>query len=274
MFTAPSMQTPSRLNQPMSRVARFALPSVLSLCLLSQSAFAQINAVPPTPAAGEPVMAPSATSALKIETGTQKVPAGTMLTVGFNTAMDSRTTNVGDVFNAYLTQDFTVRGEQATRKVVLPAGTTVRGRVNEVKRPSFFSRGGAIYLSFDHVVVPSGELLPLTLNLSTENTLVNKEGALYSDPGIGKKVQKGVEAGKQTFEGITTQGMEAGKQIAGGLGTLVTVPASVLGGALAGTAVTTGKAAVAVVGRGDSVIIKPGDTVTIDFGGSFNLPTE
>jgi hypothetical protein len=197
-----------------------------------------------------------------------------MLTIGFNTSMDSRQTNIGDAFNAYLTQDFTVQGENATRQVVLPAGTTVRGRVQEVKRPSFFSRGGAIYLSFDHVVVPSGELLPLTLNLSTENTLVNDRGALYADPGIGKKVQRGVEAGKQTFGSITDQGFSAGKQIAGGLGSLITVPAAVVGGALAGTAVTTGKAAVAVVGKGDSVIIKPGDMVTIDFGGSFNLPAE
>lgn len=219
-------------------------------------------------------MMPSATSALKIQTGSQKVPAGTMLTVAFNTPMDSRLTNLGDVFNAYLTQDFTVKGEHATRKVVLPAGTMVRGRVSEVKRPSFFSHGGAIYLSFDHVVVPSGELLPLTLNLSTENTIVNKQGALYSDPGIGAKVQKGVESGKQTFENITDSGIQAGKQIAGGLGSLITVPAAVIGGAVAGSAVTTGKAAVAVVGKGDSMVIKTGDTVTIDFGGSFNLPAE
>ncbi|WP_373531829.1 hypothetical protein [Vampirovibrio sp.] len=250
------------------------VPCLLAVSLLSQPVLAQMTAPPPTAQPSQPVMAPSSTSALKIQTGSQKVPAGTMLTIGFNTDMDSRTTNTGDAFNAYLTQDFTVKGENATRRVVLPAGTTVRGRVQEVKRPTFFSRGGAIYLSFDHVVVPSGELLPLTLNLSTENTLVNDQGALYADPGIGKKVQKGVDAGKQTFGNITDQGFSAGKQIAGGLGSLITVPAAVVGGALAGTAVTTGKAAVAVVGKGDSVIIKPGDTVTIDFGGSFNLPAE
>lgn len=246
-----------------------ALPFCLSMALMGWvPAPAQVTAPPPS------LTPSSSSSVLKIESGSQKIPAGTMLTVAFNTTMDSRVSNVGDPFHAYLTEDFTVKGDQATRRVVLPAGTTVRGRIQEVKRPSFFSRGGAIFLSFDHVVVPSGELLPLTLNLSTENTLVNKQGALYTDPGIGKKVQKGVELGKQTFEDIANQGLTAGKQIAGGLGTIVTVPATVVGGALAGTAVTTGKAAVAVVGKGDSVVIKPGDTVTIDFGGSFNLPVE
>ncbi len=257
----------NRVALPVNLTAK-AVPFCLSALLLGGvPAVAQITAPPPA-------LAPSSSSVLKIESGSQKIPAGTMLTVAFNTTMDSRVNNVGDPFNAYLTQDFTVKGDQATRRVVLPAGTTVRGRIQEVKRPSFFSRGGAIFLSFDHVVVPSGELLPLTLNLSTENTMVNKQGALYTDPGIGKKVQKGVETGKQTFEDIATQSMNAGKQIAGGLGTIITVPAGVVGGALAGTAVTTGKAAVAVVGKGDSVVIKPGDTVTIDFGGSFNLPVE
>lgn len=265
------MPTPSR--PVVLSVTRQFLATGALIVILGQSGMAQ-QTMPPTPPAGQPVSAPSATSALKVQTGSQKVPAGTMLTIGFNTAMDSKITSQGDPFSAYLTQDFTVRGENATRRVVLPAGTMVRGRVSEVKRPTFFSHGGAIFLTFDHVVLPSGELLPLSLNLSTENTMVNDKGALYSDPGIGKKVQRGVEAGKQTFEGITDHGIQTGKQIAGGLGTLVTVPAAVIGGALAGAGVTTGKAAVAVVGKGDSMVIKPGDTVTIDFGGSFVLPSE
>ena len=217
---------------------------------------------------------PSASSALKVESATQKVARGTMLTVAFITPMDSRLTNVGDVFTARLSKDFTVVGQNGEQRMILPEGTLIRGRVDQVKRPALFSHGGAIYLAFDHVVLPSGELLPLTLNLSTENTRVNQKGALYSDPGIGKKVQLGAEEGRKTFSNFTDQGYQTGKQIAGGLGSLVTVPASVIGGALAGTAVTTGRTAVAIVGRGDSVVIKPGDTVTIDFGGSFNLPSQ
>ena len=228
--------------------------------------------LPPTP--DSPNTPPSSVSTLKIQAGSQKVPVGTMLTIAFNTPMDSKITNAGDVFTAVLTKDFMAQGKSGERRMILPAGTMVRGRVNQVKRPTFFSHGGAIFLGFDHVVLPSGELLPLTLNLSTENTMVNQQGALYSDPGIGRKVELGAEAGRKTFSGITDQGYQAGKQIAGGLGSIVTVPAAVIGGALAGTAVTTGKAAVAIVGRGESMVIKPGDTVTIDFGGSFTLPSE
>ena len=252
---------------------------------LSQPVFAQATPLPlppentPTNAPANNMTGPaslpsSSSSTLQVGAGTQKVPAGTFMTIAFNTGMDSRMTTMGEPFNAFITEDFTVRGDNGGSRVVLPVGTIVRGRVNEVKRPSLFSRGGAIYLAFDHVVLPSGELLPLTLNLSTENTIVNKAGALYMDPGIGAKVEKGFEEGKHAFSTITDSGYQAGKNIAGGFGSILTVPAAVIGGALAGTAVTTGKAAVAVVGRGETALIKPGDTVTIDFGGSFNLPSE
>lgn len=220
--------------------------------------------------------APSATSALRVGAGSQQVPAGTLLTIAFQTAMDSRVTNAGDPFVAFLAKDFTTAptGPDHVRRVILPAGTVIRGRVSEVKRPFLFSHGGAISLAFDHAMLPSGDLMPLTLNLAAENAMVNKQGALYSDPGIGRKVEKGLEEGKKVFSSISERGIQAGKQIAGGLGSLVTVPATVVGGAVAGTAVTGGKAVVAVIGKGESVVIQPGDTMTIDFGGSFNLPAE
>lgn len=253
---------------------------LLSLCIGAAPAAPMLaqntqNQSPvPVPQTPQLQTVPSASSALQIQTGSQKVPAGTMLTIAFNTAMDSRVTNAGDPFNGYISQDFSVKGPNGAKRVILPVGTIVRGRVQDVKRPSYFSQGGAIFLNFDHVVLPSGEQLPLVLNLSTENTMVNKKGAIYQDPGIGKKVEKGFESGKQTFSNITEGGFQAGKQVMGGFGTIITVPAAALGGAVAGAGVTTGKAAVAVVGKGDSAVIKPGDTITIDFGGSFNLPSE
>lgn len=242
--------------------------SILVSLTVSSVGVAQVLSSP------EPALSPSSTSALQINAGSQKVPAGTMLTIAFNTPLDSKITNSGDAFTGSLVNDFAVNGGNQSRRIILPSGTIVRGRVQDVKRPSYFSHGGSLYLNFDHVLLPSGELLPLKLNLSTENTIVNQKGAIYMDPGIGKKVEKGFDQGKQTFSNITDSGVQTGKQIAGGLGTLITVPAALIGGAVAGAGVTTGKAAVAVVGKGESAVIKPGDTVTIDFGGSFNIPQE
>ncbi|MEM0951327.1 MAG: hypothetical protein AAGI66_04185 [Cyanobacteria bacterium P01_H01_bin.74] len=212
---------------------------------------------------------------LTVQTGTQKVPNGTVLTIGFNTLLDSTVSENGDPFSVYLINDFTSSTPEGKAiKILLPAGTTIRGRISDVERPSFFSKGGSLFLSFDHIVLPSGELLPVKLNLSTSNGIVNQEGAVYSDPGIGSKVKDGVKSGQETFGSITDKGYAAGKSIAGGLGSLVTVPAAVIGGAFAGTAVTTGKAAVALVGKGDSAVIHPGDQMQIDFGGAFVLPAQ
>lgn len=214
-------------------------------------------------------------SFLTVQTGTQKVPAGTMLSITFNTLLDSRVTNVGDPFIVYLTDNFTsTTPDGRYPKVILPSGTTIRGRVSKVTRPSFFSRGGSLFLAFDHIVLPSGELLPIRLNLSAANKIVNPKGAIYTDPGIGKKVQQGFHDGQDTFGRITDKGYKAGSSIAGGLGSIVTVPAAVVGGAIAGTAITGAKAATALVGKGDSAMINPGDEMKVDFGGAFNLPSE
>ncbi len=224
------------------------------------------------------------TTSLKMNTGSQKVPAGTLLNITFNTAMDARITEPGESFSAFIEKDFITQPQAALiPRVIFPRGTMVRGRIEKVTKPRLFSQGGTILLSFDHVVLPSGELLPLDLNLSARNEQVKRvrsEGetaeqyALYSDPGVGFKVHKGLESGVSTFNKFRHAGVETGKDVAGGAGMILTVPAAMLGGAFAGTAVTTGKGVKALIGRGDSVIIQPGDSVNIDFGGAFSLPTE
>ena len=230
---------------------------------------------------------PASSSTIKIFSESQKVPAGTMLSITFNTPMDARISQQGEAFTAYLQNDFYApSSDGAPPRVILPKGTVVRGRIEDVQKPRFFSKGGTILLSFDHVVAPSGSLLPLDLNLSAENDIVKRvsitrdngqpeaQYGLYTDPGVGYKIHKGFESGVDTLGKFTKAGVDAGKDVAGGAGMIVTVPATAIGGAVAGTAVTAGKSIKALVGRGESVVIEPGDMVNIDFGGSFTLPTE
>lgn len=226
------------------------------------------------PANPQPMMESSGnTTALTAGTGASIVPSGTFLQVVFNSKMDARITETGEPFQAYLASDFKDMNNGLER-IILPKGTVIRGRVDKVQRPGYFSRGGAIFLTFDHAMAPSGELIPLKLNLSTQNTEVNKQGALYADPGIPTKLKDSVNYGVDTFSKSVDLGVEAGKDVGDGLGSIITVPVAVAGGAVVGTLMTTGKAAAAVVGKGDTVTIDPGDSVTIDFGGSFVLPSE
>jgi hypothetical protein len=231
------------------------------LCLLMM-----VSAVPAEVPAQ--VSMPAATD-IHLGTGSQKVPAGTMLRIVFKSQLDSRITTLGEPFSAALKEDFV-----SEDRIILPRGTAIRGRVAKVRKPFILGRGGSIALDFDHVMLPSGELIPLTLNLAVSSEKVNQKGVIYTDPGLGKKVENSVEKGKDLYSRIKEKGVEVGQNTAGGWGQLVTVPAAVAGGAVAGTAVTGQNVAIAVFGRGDSAIIQPGDEVTIDFGGSFDLPTQ
>ncbi|MBX2861017.1 MAG: hypothetical protein KTR14_07270 [Vampirovibrio sp.] len=221
---------------------------------------------------------------LKLGAASQKVPPGTLLTLVFNTELDSRLTAEGEPFTALVDEDLVTEYQDGGRRIVLPKGTVVRGRVDTVRRPGFFSRGGAMTLDFDHVVVPTGQLLPLDLSLSATQEMVkavktqrgaaNRELALYSDPGVGVKVNQSVGKGMDTFTKIMDAGVKTGQETAGGAGVILTVPAAALGGTVAGGAVTAGNSVKALVGRGESVRIQPGDALKVDFSGAFDLPAE
>ena len=235
---------------------------------------------PPSPAMAqaEPTANSAINNGLSVTTATQKIPAGTMLRLAFQTPLDSRTATAGQPFLATLDQDFYLQ-----QRLILPTGSVIRGYVDTAQKPRLFSKGGAMTLTFDHVTSPNGDLLPVNLQLSPQNTMVRamptasgtvQPGTLYTDPGVGKKLGKSVDQGTDVFNRLTQKGINAGKAMAGGLGMLVTVPATAIGGVVAGSAVTTGKAATAIVGRGDSVTLAPGATLLVDFGGAMDVPVD
>lgn len=266
---------PSQWQAPITQQSNPTLPPVPSMSVSSTNTTnntpGKASRVAPlvnTTPKSEAAIQSSPNTALTVGANSQRIPAGTYLNVRFNTALDSKSSPPGQAFTATLLEDFL-----ANQQVVLPAGTLVRGRLEEVRRPTFFSKGGALYLMFDHVVMPTGDLMPLDLKLSSQNTKVNAQGAVYQDPGIQKKLGQSVTKGVSTLKKITGEGVQSGKELGDGLGTIITVPVAAVGGALAGTAVTAGSSVVSLVGRGESAIIAPGDTVRIDFGNSFTLPT-
>jgi hypothetical protein len=242
----------SRVKQP---VAAIMLALALTLPL---GALAQDN------------MPSSATLYPPVEMGTasQQVPAGMQLKIQFITPLDSKTSNLGDAFVALSAADLWA-GDQ----LVLPQGSTVRGRVAEVQRPGFFSKGGLLRLTFDHVVMPSGELKPLSLEVDTASAKMSRsKNALYTDPGISSKLNTSVDNGVSQFKSFYDKGIKAGQNRGGGMNMLLTVPTNTLAGVATGTAITTVGAAKAVFGKGESVTLQPGDVLTIDFSKAATLP--
>jgi hypothetical protein len=196
----------------------------------------------------------------------QEVPAGTTLKIRFLTALDSKTSNMGDGFVAMAIEDVF-----AGRQLVLPKGTPVRGRVAQVQRPGFFSKGGLMRLTFDHVMLPNGELQSMRLDLDAASAKVDRtRNALYTDPGIGAKLESSVDKGVNQYKSLVDKAGQNNTQNSKGYNMLMTVPVA-LAGVASGTAVTTASAAKAILGRGESVTIVPGDELVIDIAQAVSL---
>lgn len=76
------------------------------------------------------------------------VPAGQELDVRLQTALSSETAQAEQRFEATTAVDLTQNG-----RVLVPAGSIVRGVVTSVKRPGRIDRVGSLTLSFDQITV-------------------------------------------------------------------------------------------------------------------------
>lgn len=236
---------------------------VLSICLAFSQGWvgAQQQPLP-----NAPVLTPP----MGMEAASERIPAGMDLKIRFLTPLDSKTSNVGDMFVTQTTDDLWT-GEQ----LILPKGSTIRGRVQEVQRPGFFSKGGLMRLEFDHVAMPTGELKPLSLAIDAMSAKHDTQrNALYSDPGIANKLDASVDKGVSQFKSFHERGIKAGQERGGGVNMLLTVPTNTLAGVATGTAVTTFNAAKAVFGKGESVTILPGEELIIDFAQAATLQAQ
>ncbi len=196
----------------------------------------------------------------------QQIPAGMKMRAVVQTPLDTRTSRVGDPFVVSALEDMWA-GEQ----LILPKGTVVRGRVDDVDKAGYFSKGGLMRLTFDHIQMPSGELRPLSLRLDAASAKMNSQkGALYTDPGIGVKLDNSVDKGIDKFKEFHEKGMKAGE----GAGKIITVPAGAIAGVATGTAVTTVNAAKSIFGKGEPVVLAPGDQLLIDFSQAATLQAQ
>jgi hypothetical protein len=218
----------------------------------------------------------------------QTIPTGTILPLKVDTPLDARTSQVGDPVFSRLATDLMVQASpQKPVRVVLPKGTTIRGRVTGVKKPRWFSRGGWMTLHFDHCVLPDGNLLPLSLTLSASNDNAREElGSeaaqtgqhatigLYQDPGVGQKLKEDVVYSTEKARQLAKAGIAKGEELGGRTGKVIATPIAAIGGAAVGAGTVLGESTKSLVTPGESVVIEPGTVLLVDFGGSFTIPVE
>jgi hypothetical protein len=79
------------------------------------------------------------------------VPEGTRIQVRLESTLNSKANRQGDRFTAKVIESVQVRGKE-----VIPAGTTVEGRVAEVRQAGRIKGRAEVHLSYERLIFPNG----------------------------------------------------------------------------------------------------------------------
>ena len=79
------------------------------------------------------------------------VPEGTRIQVRLESTLNSKTNRQGDRFTVKVVESVQVRGKE-----VIPMGSTVEGRVAEVRGPGRIKGRAQVHLSYERLIFPNG----------------------------------------------------------------------------------------------------------------------
>lgn len=185
---------------------------------------------------------------------------GKVLRLRVLNSVSSNYVREGEAFAAYV--DETIFGPQG--QTVIPQGSLLRGRIQDVSKSQFFGKGGSFRMAFDNVTLPNGEIQPIDLKLASVNqqdALVKNDGRVYEDPGFAQKFSQTLDKSGYILSDITRNGYEAGVDTGGKALGAVTGAFSAVGGAVAATGYTVGKSLYHAVAKGEPADLTKDDAL-------------
>ncbi|MBR2526505.1 hypothetical protein IKE67_08590 [bacterium] len=194
---------------------------------------------------------------LKSNAETKRIPAGTKFTIKLQNPISTKTSKNGDYFSAVLVDD-----EKTPTNVILPAGSMIRGSITKVTPSRRFSRGGVVYVDFDHIVTPNGKQLPLDMIISGKINM-NFNGGLYLNKGYGEALGENWNKTVEIATNATEYGMDIGEDILGGAARILTVPVCAFGGAIGGGAYWIGDSVADMFRKGQDVEFNQDENLTV-----------
>lgn len=138
------------------------------------------------------------------------VPAGSVLMLSTDNTLDSKTAQVDDTFTATVVDDVRV-GE----RILIPAGSTVRGRVTEAVAAKRGAGNAKLSIAFDTLELESGYKTQIIGTFQQVTESKKKRNAAV----IGGSAAGGALLGR--ILGKDTKGAVIGSIIGGGIGTAV-----------------------------------------------------
>lgn len=165
--------------------------------------------------------------------------------------LDSSISIEGDEFFAEVTDD--VYGDKG---IIIPKGTLAHGRLSNTSAPGRFGKEATMDLSFDYLVTPDGREIPIEGKMTTRLHPVS-QGAKVIAQDIGYTVAGGAVGGLVALNWL-------------GLGSAIASQGYTLAaGAAAGGVAGLG---VALIRKGNHVMIAPGDEIKVKISSSIDLP--
>ena len=165
--------------------------------------------------------------------------------------LDSSFSIEGDEFFAEVTDD--VYGDKG---VIIPKGTLAHGKLTNTTAPGRMGKEASMDLSFDYLVTPDGREIPIEGKMTTKLHPVT-QGAKIVAQDVGYTVAGGAVGGLVALNWL-------------GLGAAIASQ----GYTLAGGAAVGGVAglSVALIRKGNHVLIAPGDEIKVKINTSVDLP--
>ena len=194
---------------------------------------------------------------LKSNAITERIPAGTKFNIKLLDPISSQNSNEGDYFSATLLKDISTK-----KRLLLPAGSMLRGSIGSVTPSKCFSRGGVIHIDFDHIVTPNGRQLPLDLIISGKVN-INLDGGVYINKGYGEALQKNWDKTVEITQNSTDFGMDIGEDVLFSTARIITVPVCAIGGAVGGGLYWIGDSIIDMFRKGQNVEFNQDETLTV-----------
>ena len=113
------------------------------------------------------------------------IPKHTKLKVSINDEIDGLRSQVGDEFNATVLTDLNVNDVN-----LIPVGSLVVGHITDIMHAGKASMQGTIEVSFDKIMLPSGEYIPLEgARFATDSTYTDKKHNLKGEAnGLARNI--------------------------------------------------------------------------------------
>jgi len=195
-------------------------------------------------------------SIFKADLQSKRIAAGTVIKIKFLENLSSFQNKAGDSFTACLDEDI-----KLNKKTVLPAGTLMRGTINNVKKSKRFKLPASMYIDFDHLVTPDGRQLDLSLRLVdiqlTKDCLGLSGGGSYR-----LSVCDNFDDSAALVKRSVDFGNDIGDKFLYGYPKIITTPLAATGGFCASTLMFSGKSIANLFIKGNDVLIRQNQVIS------------